>query len=73
MLAFWTGPDPARIDRLFRHSGLMREKWERQDYRDRTITKALADTTEFYSPGRGDGQGASGCGTATGGGVARAG
>jgi len=67
MLAFWTGPDPARIDRLFRHSGLMREKWERQDYRDRTITKALADTTEFYSPGRGDGQAASGCGAATGG------
>jgi putative DNA primase/helicase len=27
-LAFWCGPDPARIDRLFRGSGLMREKWD---------------------------------------------
>ena len=27
MLAFWTGRDPARMDRLFRASGLMREKW----------------------------------------------
>jgi len=48
MLAFWTGPDPGRIDRLFRQSGLYREKWERQDYRDRTITKALDGMTEFY-------------------------
>ena len=31
MLAFWCGPDPdpARIDRLFRKSGLMRDKWDR--------------------------------------------
>ena len=67
LLAFWTGPDPARIDRLFRESRLYREKWERQDYRDRTITKALADTTEFYSPGHAAGQAASGYGAATGG------
>ena len=30
-LAFWTGGDPDRIDRLFRSSGLFREKWERAD------------------------------------------
>lgn len=49
-LAFWTGPDPARIDQLFRSSGLMREKWDRQDYRDRTIDKALEGRTaaDFY-------------------------
>jgi primase-polymerase (primpol)-like protein len=41
-LAFWTDADPDRIDRLFRSSGLMREKWERADYRVRTIAKALA-------------------------------
>src|SRR5262249_61082185 len=41
LLAFWTGPDPHRIDALFRQSGLFRDKWERQDYRDRTISKAL--------------------------------
>src|ERR1700722_21015679 len=29
MLAFWCGPDPERIDQLFRRSGLMREKWNR--------------------------------------------
>ncbi len=28
LLAFWAGPDPARIDRLFRSSGLMRDKWD---------------------------------------------
>jgi hypothetical protein len=50
MLAFWTGPDPARIDSLFRRSGLMREKWERNDYRARTIAKAL-ERGEFYSGG----------------------
>jgi primase-polymerase (primpol)-like protein len=40
-LAFWTDGDPDRIDALFRASGLMREKWERVDYRARTIEKAL--------------------------------
>ena len=32
MLAFWCGGDTAQMDRLFRQSGLMREKWEREDY-----------------------------------------
>jgi primase-polymerase (primpol)-like protein len=40
-LAYWTSDDPARIDALFRQSGLYREKWERPDYRERTIGKAL--------------------------------
>lgn len=52
-LAFYCGPNPAHIDRLFRQSGLYREKWDRQDYRERTIEHALAGRTEFYSP-RGD-------------------
>jgi len=51
-LAFWTGGDERRIDRLFRQSGLMREKWEREDYRQRTLAKALEGMTEFYNPGR---------------------
>src|SRR5215211_6470634 len=37
MLAFWTGGDTARIDTLFRQSGLYRKKWDRKDYRDKTI------------------------------------
>src|SRR5215217_1569358 len=48
LLAFWTGPDAKRIDGLFRQSGLYREKWERKDYRERTIARALDGRTEFY-------------------------
>lgn len=41
-LAFWTGCDCERIDRLFRESSLMREKWDaRPDYRERTILRAV--------------------------------
>src|SRR5215203_2721743 len=50
LLAFWTGPDPAKIDELFRESGLYREKWERPDYRERTVHKALEGRTVFYQP-----------------------
>jgi hypothetical protein len=50
-LAFWTNCDAGRIDALFRRSGLMRQKWElRQDYRNCTIAKAIAQTTETYRP-----------------------
>jgi putative DNA primase/helicase len=50
MLAFWTGGDPIRMDLLFRASGLYREKWERADYREGTISEALDGKTEFYQP-----------------------
>ena len=50
LLAFWTGPDSDRISALFRQSGLYREKWERKDYRDRTVSKALEGRTQFYRP-----------------------
>jgi hypothetical protein len=33
--------DPQQIDRLFRRSGLYRDKWERADYREMTITNAI--------------------------------
>ncbi len=48
MLAFWTGGDATRIHSLFRQSGLYREKWDRKDYCNRTITEALSGKTEFY-------------------------
>jgi putative DNA primase/helicase len=51
LLAFWTDGDTERIDRLFRRSGLMREKWNRHDYRERTFNKVLEGRTEFYQPG----------------------
>jgi hypothetical protein len=48
-LAFWTGKDAARMDALFRRSGLYREdKWEREDYREKTIAKAIAKTKDAY-------------------------
>ena len=48
-LAFWTGKDCERMDRLYRVSGLMREKWEaRPDYRHRTIMGAVAQCTSVW-------------------------
>lgn len=52
-VAFWTGPDPARVDRLFRTSGLMREKWDEarggSTYGAQTVEKAL-ERSEFFEP-----------------------
>jgi hypothetical protein len=48
MLSFWTGRDAGRIDDLFRRSGLMREKWERDDYRNRTIGIAIDATKDVF-------------------------
>jgi putative DNA primase/helicase len=54
-LRFWTGGDSYRMDRLFRSSGLMRDKWDRP-YRDgttygsRTIASALDATYDVWSP-----------------------
>jgi primase-polymerase (primpol)-like protein len=39
-LAFWCNGDAERVDGLFRQSGLYREKWERNDYRQWTLTRA---------------------------------
>ena len=47
-LAFWTDRDAVRIDRLFRLSGLYRAKWDREDYRRRTIERALATVSQGY-------------------------
>ena len=53
LLAFWTGGDHARIDRLFRRSGLCRDKWTaREDYRRRTIDTAIDGLSDFYDPDR---------------------
>lgn len=50
MLAFWCKKDPDMIDRLFRASGLYREKWEREDYRESTLANAIASTVNVYEP-----------------------
>lgn len=52
MLAFWTGGNASQMERLFSRSGLgQRDKWRnRQDYRERTIQKAISGCFEFYNP-----------------------
>lgn len=55
LLAFWTGGDPQRIERLFAQSGLVREKWEkRPDYRKRTIRTAIRSCSAFYTADQDD-------------------
>ncbi len=41
MIAFRTGDDPEMVDEIFRTSALMRDKWERDDYRENTIRYAI--------------------------------
>jgi len=56
LLAFWTGGDVTQLDRLFRKSGLMREKWDERHFADgstygeKTAERAIAGTSEFYEP-----------------------
>lgn len=50
-LAFWTGNDVERIERLMRMSALVREKWQRPDYLPRTIHQACAKQVKFYQSG----------------------
>ena len=52
ILVFWVGKDAERIDRLFRRSGLMRDKWDEyrgdQTYGELTIAKAIAGTKKVW-------------------------
>ena len=48
LLAFWTSGDYHKMDRLFRASKRMRSKWEREDYRQTTLLKALQQTDKYY-------------------------
>jgi hypothetical protein len=58
-LSFWTGRDCDRIDRLFRMSGLMRDKWDRsagqgKTYGQLTISKFGRSSTSVYGAGTAD-------------------
>ena len=64
LLAFWTGEDATQIDRLFRQSGLIREKWDESrgsaTYGELTIENAIANNSDVYEPSdgnSGDGRG----------------
>ena len=54
MLAFYTGKDHMQMDRLFRSSGLMRDKWDRKQngttYGAITIQNSIDCCTEVYNP-----------------------
>lgn len=56
MLAFWCRGDAAAVDRLFRQSGLMREKWDERrgerTYGQRTVEEAIAGCREFWGEHR---------------------
>ena len=53
LLAFWTGGDASAVDRLFRQSGLMRDKWDTRrgdtTYGAATVATAVANCKEVYS------------------------
>lgn len=59
MIRFYTGPNPEQIDRIFRRSKLMRDKWDRptgaSTYGARTIGYSLgqagSDRAAYWSPG----------------------
>lgn len=54
ILAFWCSGDTKQIDRIFRKTGLMREKWDEKrganTYGEITINEAVARCKEFYDP-----------------------
>lgn len=54
MLAFWCSGDTRQMDRIFRNSGLMREKWDEKrganTYGEITLNEAVAKCKEFYNP-----------------------
>ncbi|MBI2868378.1 MAG: hypothetical protein HYX96_00940 [Chloroflexi bacterium] len=55
-LAFWTGNDISRMDRIFRQSGLYRAKWDQRHYSggrtygQGTLTEAISGNTTIYTP-----------------------
>ena len=55
MLSFWCGRETEQMDRLFRRSGLYRDKWDGprsgSTYGALTLEKAAAAAQETYTPG----------------------
>ena len=54
ILAFWCNGDISLMDEIFRSSALMRPKWDKKNagstYGGRTMRKAVANCSEFYTP-----------------------
>lgn len=52
ILAFYCGNNPQLIDYMFMKSNRYREKWNRKDYKERTIQKAINECNgNFYNTG----------------------
>lgn len=53
-LAFWTQKNASQMDRIFRSSGLMRDKWNKkrgnETYGQITIARAIANCMDVYEP-----------------------
>ena len=53
-LAFWTRCDKVQMDRIFRSSGLMREKWDQKrgekTYGEITLDRAISCQRDVYTP-----------------------
>lgn len=60
ILAFWTGKNAKQMDRLFRGSGLYRQKWDEmrgaQTYGSMTIAEAMSQRKDVYQGGPQDPQ-----------------
>lgn len=54
LLAFWCARDFAQMDRIFRKSGMMRDKWDgirgKTTYGESTLFKAINDASNVYTP-----------------------
>lgn len=54
MLAFWCQKDAQKMDRIFRTSGLMRDKWDKfrgqYTYGQKTIEQAISHCADVYEP-----------------------
>ena len=54
ILAFWCSGEKAQMDRLFRQSCLMREKWDEyrgaDTYGNISLAKAVSKMTDYYKP-----------------------
>ena len=56
-LAFWSGKDKAQMDRIFRSSGLFRDKWDTKHHADgttygeETLNRAIESTDSVYTSG----------------------
>lgn len=59
-LAFWSGKNREQMERIFRSSGLYRQKWDDKHHADgatygeETLNKAIEATENVYSPNNGE-------------------